>query len=90
MKAWQLLSDRRRFRQGSLYFPWPASEATQWDALGAIFHCYPNGKHNKPISKEDPRTPCQKARELAKEKYDCTLGRLDWEEALDVLKTVDV
>lgn len=95
MKAHQLIADPKRFRQGTLCSddnnrPCQDSEATKWDALGAIFHCYPGGRHNRPISKDDPATPCQKARELAREKYNCPLGRLDWEEALWVFKQVDV
>lgn len=96
MKAHELLSDRRRFKLGSLATDAKGqscgtlrdSGAVAFDALGAIFWCYPNGLHNKPDN--NGFTPCQKARELVRSKYDCTLGRLEWEEALDVLKSVDV
>lgn len=97
MKAHELISDPKRFRQGSLAYDAKGhscgtlrdSGAVAFDALGAIFWCYPNGKHNEPLYKDGP-TPCAKARELARAKYDCPLGRLSWEEALEVLKEADV
>lgn len=96
MKAYQLISDPKRFRQGSLAYDSKGrscgtlrdSGAVAFDALGAIFWCYPNGTHNKPDSAGTP--PCQRARELARAKYDCPLGRLCWDEALEVLKEADV
>lgn len=97
MKAHELLADPRRFTTGALARDSQGhscgtlsdSGAVAFDALGAIFWCYPNGKHREPLYKDGP-TPGQKATEIAKSKYDCQLGRLAWEEALEVLKEADV
>ena len=97
MKAFELISDPRRFTTHSLAIDAKGkacgtlldSGAKKWNALGAIFWCYPGGKHNEPLFKDGP-TPCAKAREIAKSKFDCSLGRLSWDEALEVLKEADV
>lgn len=97
MKAYELLSDPNNFRQGSLAFDGDGkpcgtlqnSGAVAWDALGAIFWCYPNGRHREPLTKDGP-TPGKKASEIAKAKFNCPLGRLDWDQALEVLKEADV
>jgi hypothetical protein len=97
MRAHELLSDPATFtrdalardRRGRSCGTLPEGLPVSFDALGAIFWCYPNGKH----AIEDPHTgttPCQRARELAQSKYGRSLGRLDYQEALDVLRTVDV
>lgn len=97
MKAYQLISDPKRFKQGALCHDAKGhscgslqdSGAVAFDALGAIFWCYPNNKHREPLYKDGP-TPGQRATEIARSKFDCSLGRLSWDEALEVLKEADV
>lgn len=103
MKAHELISDPKRFRQGSLAYDAKGhscgtlrdSGDVAFDALGAIFWCYPDGKHNEQDQRDEQGrktglSPCARAREYARARFDCQLGRLDWEEALTVLKAVDV
>ena len=97
MKAHELLTDPRRFTTGTLARDkkgeacgtLKGSGAVKFDALGAIFYCYQNGAHNQPLKKDGP-TPCGKAREIAKEMFNTTLGRLNYQEALAVLRAADV
>jgi hypothetical protein len=89
MKAHELITNPRHFTTGTLARDSkgkpcgtaPEAKPVSFDCLGAIFWCYPEGKH---------REPCRLARELAQQKYGLVLGRLDHDEALTVLKAVDV
>lgn len=97
MKAHELISDPRRFTTGALardrkgvsVGTLPDSGAVKFDALGAIFWCYPAGAHKVP-DQESGKSPCQKARELSHLRFDRPLGKLDWREALAVLREADV
>lgn len=89
MKAHQLIANPRSFTTGTLARDSkgrpcgtdPEAKPVSFDCLGAIFWAYPNGKH---------REVCARARELAKSKYDRSLGKLDHDEALVVLRECDV
>ena len=99
MKAFELLSDPRRFKTGTCYSDakgkpcLPADGPVSFDALGAIFFCYPNGKHEdiaQPNNLPEIPGPCRRARELAKSKYHKRLGQLEYDEALEVFKEAGV
>jgi hypothetical protein len=97
MKAHQLISDPRHFTRGTLARDSkgkpcgtdPKAKPVMFDALGAIFWCYPDGKHREP-DKFTGKSPCERARELAHSKYGLRLGQLEHEEALVVFRELDV
>lgn len=94
MKAHQLIADPKHFTRGALARDaqgkscgtGPTAKPVSFDALGAIFWAYPDGKHLD----EKLGEPCRKARELAQQKYGLRLGQLDHEQALTVFRELDV
>lgn len=99
MTALDLITDPRRFKRGSCYFNkhgipcLPSESPVSFDALGAIFWSYPDGRHRdiqQPHNLPDIPGPCRRAREVAKRKFDKRLGQLEYDEALEVFKEADV
>lgn len=94
MKAHELIPQARHFTSGTLardIHGKPCGTArdakpASFDALGAIFWAYPDGRHND----EKLGEPCRRARELAHSKYGLRLGQLDHEQALMIFRELDI